>query len=320
MMCSHYQRLFLRTVIRVTQLNVASLSRLFGLFAVLGILTVTVYFGNDNDDHDDDDYALVQVSVIAKRVSGDCAAAGGRHLTYFADEGRLPSAWNDDVADAATTTPRGAEIFETVPAELVEIHLHYAATVISLRLVGRYYSVSVRLPDSDRRNTSTELASIQLCHSGCPGTELVDLAAFFHQTARRQVKTKRTTGVRDRKAVLPLPVALWTCGEAAGLSGYLVDSCVFDLLNTGDLSFARLSAKGVLADVRGVGESTAVLNNASIGMIVAERLRAEVTVTSSAGPSLFSTARCRRRTFYSLFVVVVVSASLTMRFLYRLGI
>jgi len=247
--------------------------------------------------------------VIAKQYDGDCAAPGGRHLTYFADEGRLPTTWSDDSVVAVVTPPRGVQIFEAVPAELVEIHLLYAATVVSLRLVGRYYSVSILLPAAllDRsgdRNSSTELAAIQLCHAGCPGMELVDLETFFRQTVRRQVKAKRTTGFRDAKAVLPFPVAVQTCGDAVGLSGYLTDSCVFDLLNTGDLSFAQLSAKGVLADVQGVRESTDALTNDSIGAIVAERLKAEAEVTSSAGLSFLSTARC-----HWLMFVAVISAS-----------
>jgi len=259
--------------------------------------------------------------VIAKQYGGDCAAPSGRHLTYFADDGRLPTTWIDDSGDAAVAPPRGVEIFEVVPAELVEIHLFYAAAVVSVRLVGRYYSVSVLLPSTlldqsvdDRRNSSRELAAIQLCRAGCPRTELVDLDTFFRQTAHRQAKAKRTTAERDGKAVvLPLTVALQTCGEAAGLSGYLVDSCVFDLLNTGDLSFAQLSAKGALADVRGVlggGESAVALTNDSIGAIVAERLKAEAEVTSSAGRSFFWTARWRRwLIFYSLFVAVISASS-----------
>jgi len=253
--------------------------------------------------------------VIVKHY-GDCVAPDGRHLTYFADEGRLPSTWNDDAGAAAVTPLRGVEIFEAVPAELVEIHLYHASTVVSLRLVGRYYSVSVLLPvtplnrsDDGYQNFSTVgLASIQLCRTGCPNTELVNLDTFFRQTARRGMKAKRTTGGRDGKAVLPLPVALQTCGEAAGLSGYFTDSCVFDLLNTGDLSFAQLSAKGVLADVRGVlhgSELIAALKNESIGATVADRLKTEVRVTSSADLSLFSTARCRWLIFVCLFAAIV---------------
>ena len=270
-------------------------------------------------------FCLVQVAVIVKH-HGDCVAPGGRHLTYFADKGRLPSTWNDDAGDATVTPLGGVEIFEAVPAELVEIRLFHASTVVALRLVGRYYTVSVILPvallnrsDEGRRNLSADLASIQLCQTGCPNAEVVDLDAFFRRTARRQMKTKRTTGRRRGKAVLPFSVAVRTCGEAAGLSGYLADSCIFDLLNTGDLSFAQLSAKGALTDVRGVfssDELTVALNNDSIGATVAERLKAEAEVTSSAGLSLFSTARCRWLIFSPL-VVAAVAILLTRHLLCR---
>jgi len=246
---------------------------------------------------------------------GDCVAAGSRHLTYFADQGRLPSTWNDDAADIAVASLRGVKIVEAIPAELVEIQLFHASTVVSIRLVGRYYSVSIRLPatllnhsDERRRNFTTELASVQLCQNGCPNTELVHLETFFRQTARRQLKAKRTTGRLHGKAVLPFSVALEMCGETVGLSGYLSDSCIFDLLNTGDLSFAQLSAKGALADVRGVLSATgltATFTADSIGTVVADSLRAEVKVTSSAGLSPLSVARCRWLISGPLFVIVV---------------
>jgi len=254
--------------------------------------------------------------VIAKHY-GDCVAPGGRHLTYFADEGRLPSTWNDESDDSTVTPLRGVDIYEAIPAELVEIHLFHASTVVSLRLVGRYYSVSVLQPvtlPNRSENFTTELASIQLCHTGCPHKETVDLETFFRQTVRRQVKAKRTAGRRNRKAVLPLPVALQTCMKAVNLSGYLTDSCIFDLLNTGDFSFAQLSAKGALSDVRAVlrgSELTAALNNDSIGATVAHSLKAEVKVTSTAGYPLVSTVRCRRLIFSALFVAVVAVHQLT---------
>lgn len=254
----------------------------------------------------------VQVAVIVKRHRGsDCGAPDGRHLTYFADEGRLPVTWHEDGGDAAAVMD-GVQIVETVAAEMVEIRLLYAATLVSLRLVGRYYSVSVFLPSSTLLDggvsSSAELAAVQLCRSGCPRTELVDLGAFFRQTARRQAKAKRTTGRRRDEggkgaAVLPLRVVVRTCGEAAGLSGYLADSCVFDLLNTGDLTFAQLSAQAALSDVeRAVMH--AALNNDSIGATFAQRVKVKADVTSSADSSLFLSARCRQWIVRSLLVVV----------------
>ena len=260
---------------------------------------------------------LTQVAVIVK-YHGDCAASDGRHLTYFADEGRLPTTWNEGVA-----VTKGVEVFETVPAEQVKIRLFHAATVVTVRLVGRYYSVSVLLPttlinqvDRGPRNTGAELAANQLCRNGCPTTEIVDLDSFFQQTARRQEKAKRTTGALGGRTVLPFPVAVQTCVGTVGLSGYPVDSCIFDLLNTGDLSFAQLSAKSALADFRSVLGETGLmmsLNNDSIGATFAEQLKAEAEMTSSADFSLLSTARCRWLIFSRLFFAVV-STVLTVRF------
>lgn len=93
--------------------------------------------------------------------------------------------------------------------------------------------------------------------------------------------------------------------KAVNLSGYLTDSCMFDLLNTGDLSFAQLSAKGALSDVRAVlraSELTAALNNNSIAVTVAHSLKAKVKVTSTAG---YPTVRCRWLISGALFVVVM---------------
>lgn len=223
----------------------------------------------------------VQVAVIVKPY-GDCAAPDGQHLTYFADQGRLPLIFDD-----ATTPLSGVEIVETVPAELVQVHIHHVSTVVSVRLVGRYYTVSVLQPSTltTRSDLAVELASTQLCQSGCPHSETVNLATFFRQTARRQNKAKRTTGRWDRKIVIALPVAVRMCGDAVGLSGYLTDSCVFDLLNTGDLSFAQLSAKSALADVRRV-ELTVAVNNGSFGATVVDSFRPDVTSSVGMSPRL----------------------------------
>ena len=273
----------------------------------------------------------MQVAVIVKSF-GDCTtAADGRHLTYFADEGRLPSTWAADGgwASAAAAPPNGVEIVESIPAERVDIHLHHASVTVSVRLVGRHYAVSVLLPDwhltnrsqdiSRRPNSSSELAAVQLCRTGCPGPEVVDLDLFFRQMAAastsQEVKVRRATAARAGKAVLPFPVAVRACGEAVGLSGYFADSCVFDLLNTGDVSFAQLSARGAAADVRNfLGDDTEQsafpswpISTRRIGAMVAERL-GEAEVTSSAGICPLVTTTCCRRLIIRLlpFITLVL--------------
>jgi len=283
------------------------------------------------------------VSVLVKPYA-DCSAPPGRYLTYLAEDGRLPTDWDSDspflesdLAHLGTDSHRddgsGLFIDEVDPGEHVEIYLAYIDTTVSLKLVGRYYSVTISAPEEIVRpemtettnsshaflsasNVSSETSNVtnrkpdhdrdsayssnvryslrqpdrgasikrhasgdvQLCVRGCPHRETVDLTAYFRRERQRIGRSSGTdvkrTSSSSRSARHRLPIAgdssavsssssstsslplmsfddaYLRCRSDDDLNGYFIDSCVFDLLNTGDLPFSQTAARGALVDLR----------------------------------------------------------------------
>ena len=118
--------------------------------------------------------------------------------------------------------------------EHVEIEIQYIATLIVIRQVGRYLTFAVRMPEELIRSHGED--DMQLCVGGCPSTEQIDYASFLSQTARADRNYKKLR----REAIAK-------CRKAKVIDVYL-DSCVFDLLTTGDSNFTR-AAQSALTDV-----------------------------------------------------------------------
>jgi len=187
--------------------------------------------------------------------------AGERYLTYQAQSGDLPTSFDDGQAKV-----RSVEVIShSAPDEHVEIVLKYIDTTIIIRRVGQFYSVGVAMPggliaDSDKATGSATRGFVQLCTNGCPRTERVDLEGFFD--VRRLRKQSRTVSASDPSVsgdtrgsqrgadgVAPMmwEVAQKLCFEQ-DLSGFYLDACTFDLMNSGDVRFAT-AARDVVLDL-----------------------------------------------------------------------
>ena len=69
-----------------------------------------------------------------------------------------------------------------------------------------------------------------LCHSGCPSSERVDYASFFQKNKKNEAQNSLN--------LLPTNKEAMNICETSNLTDFYYDSCVFDLLSTGDRQFS----------------------------------------------------------------------------------
>lgn len=108
-------------------------------------------------------------------------------------------------------------------SETVIIRLSYISTIISVTRIGKYLSISVKLPDELAQTFNQD--KNELCSSGCPVSEQIDI---------KQV----TISELDRVLTL--------CHNSVGPTGHrltdqYLDWCVFDLMTSHDEHFINAS-------------------------------------------------------------------------------
>lgn len=108
-------------------------------------------------------------------------------------------------------------------SETVFIRLSYISTIITVTRVGKYLSISVKLPDQLAQTFNQE--KNELCSSGCPVSEQIDI---------KQV------------SVSELDRVLTSCHNSIGPTGHrltdeYLDWCVFDVMTSRDEQFINAS-------------------------------------------------------------------------------
>ncbi|XP_074650047.1 repulsive guidance molecule A-like [Tubulanus polymorphus] len=132
---------------------------------------------------------------------------------------------------------RTVTITQIVPGTHVEIYIRYIDTTISIRQVGRYLTVAIKMPE-DIVNSSTRPIpyGLQLCARGCPAGERINYQEFL---ARK--KTRVDSIMRRNELAMSRERAVKLC-KAAKTTDFYFDSCVFDLMVTGDENFTLAAA------------------------------------------------------------------------------
>ncbi|XP_077988902.1 repulsive guidance molecule A-like [Glandiceps talaboti] len=201
----------------------------------------------------DNTYLAVQVTNVPL-VEGSSATATDKltviikdhsecteQKLYQAQTGNLPAAF----VDGTTRSGRSLLIKEIVAGEHVEILAKYISTRIVVRQVGRYLTFAIRMP-SDLVNTSKK-DGLELCVKGCPTREKID----FMDVIPSPNEIRDNSGI-----VMTKETAIAKCNEA-NVTEFYFDSCVFDLITTGDVNFT-MAARKALTDFK------ELLPNASI--------------------------------------------------------
>jgi len=154
---------------------------------------------------------------------------------YQAGLGYLPSTFEDGQTRYGKS--HSVKLTEVDPGKHVEITLKYIDTKILLRLVGSYLTFSISMP-IEILNSTSDSAVLELCTKGCPKSEIIDYQKFL---SMREKEISETSVNMSRAEATRL------C-RSANLVDFYLDSCVFDLLTTGNETF-KLSAYAALQDV-----------------------------------------------------------------------
>lgn len=179
-------------------------------------------------------------------VKGNSECTTKDFQTYQAQYNSLPSTFEDG---RLTYGPyQGLELIEVEAGKHVEIHIRYIETVIIIRQIGRYFTFSVKMPE-ELLNKSRSNEDIQLCVRGCPAAEQIRYKDYLANRNHSLFRSTKAVKISDGagKNSLTWEYAEEVCREAK-LVDFYFDSCVFDLMATGDLNFT-LSALGALRDM-----------------------------------------------------------------------
>ncbi len=138
----------------------------------------------------------------------------------------------------------------------VKIHARYLGTSIIVRQVGRYLTFAIRMPE----DLAEENGGLQLCLHGCPRSEVIKAHVLNRQQNRLMGSWY---GEDDGGELQPglsshvdmLERATTKCREMLQVEDVYFQSCVFDLLTTGDLEFS-MAAYGALEDLKALPPST----------------------------------------------------------------
>uniref|UniRef100_A0A8C6SXQ2 RGM domain family, member D n=1 Tax=Neogobius melanostomus TaxID=47308 RepID=A0A8C6SXQ2_9GOBI len=125
----------------------------------------------------------------------------------------------------------------------VKIQARYIGTSIIIRRVGSYLTFAIRMPE-DLLDFSEDNSGLQLCLHGCPRNELIKehmlgRGAWPPQAPHQVYTVERATA---------------KCRETLQVEDVYFQSCVFDLLTTGDPEFS-MAAYGALEDLKALPPS-----------------------------------------------------------------
>ncbi|KAM4690475.1 hemojuvelin [Rhinophrynus dorsalis] len=139
---------------------------------------------------------------------------------YQAEVDNLPAAFDDGSVNGGKRSGISSlTIHEREPGSLIEIEASYIGTTIRVRQLARQLSFSMRMAEEISQAFQEE-QDLQLCVGGCPASQWIS----------------RTTGL-GRSSPISIETAKSYCREKLPIEDMYFHSCVFDLVNSGDISF-----------------------------------------------------------------------------------
>lgn len=164
---------------------------------------------------------------------------------YQAVTDDLPAAFVDGSTSGGDGDTKSLLVVERESGRYVEMHARYIGTTVFVRQLGRYLTLAIRMPE-DLAMSYEESQDLQLCVNGCPLSERIDdgqgqvSAILGHHVPR--------TSLAPAWPGYTLEAASAQCHEKMPVKDIYFQSCVFDLLTTGDANFTA-AAHSALADV-----------------------------------------------------------------------
>jgi len=200
--------------------------------------------------------ATTKITIIIKGGS-DCAP----ERTYEATVDSVPASFVDGSqfggpipsGSVPTSFSASASLEQLVPVRIidkepgrhVEIHARHLGAVLIVRQVGRYLTFSARLPRDIAQQGAGRSEGLQLCLKGCPASERIDVSSILLASGHGRHPSMRASSGRFHRSQtqqtegkgMHRDAALALCREY-NLVDYYLDSCIFDLMTTGDPSFS----------------------------------------------------------------------------------
>ncbi|XP_061096469.1 RGM domain family, member D [Conger conger] len=190
--------------------------------------------------------ATSKITVIFKAFRG-CT----EQKVYQATTEDLPSAFQDGTRSGGQGGSLWiAERGGGAGGRQVRIQAQYIGTSIIVRRVGRYLTFAIRTPE-DQLGSAEESGGLQLCLHGCPRSELIKEHTLGSQSL---APAPPDPGAAPARQAYTVEAATAKCRETLQVEDVYFQSCVFDLLTTGDPDFS-LAAFGALEDLKALPPS-----------------------------------------------------------------
>lgn len=135
----------------------------------------------------------------------------------------------------------------------VTINARYLGTSIIVRRVGRYLTFAIRVPEE----MVEESGGLQLCLHGCPRSELINAHVLSRGQRQEESDGQLQPGGTGRTNLLERATS--RCRETLQVEDVYFQSCVFDVLTTGDMQFS-MAAFAALQDLKALPPSTLARN------------------------------------------------------------
>ena len=137
----------------------------------------------------------------------------------------------------------------------VKIQARYIGTSIIIRRVGSYLTFAIRMPE-ETLDFSEDNGGLQLCLHGCPRNELIKEHTLGHhgQQLILQGTNIELGPLRPPNQAYTVERATAKCRKTLQVEDVYFQSCVFDLLTTGDPEFS-MAAYGALEDLKALPPS-----------------------------------------------------------------
>lgn len=189
--------------------------------------------------------ATSKITVIFKSYQG-CT----EQKVYQATTEDLPSAFQDGSRSGGEGSSLLILDRAGTGGRQIRLQARYIGTSIIVRRVGRYLTFAIRVPE-DTLDFSEESGGLQLCLHGCPRNELIKEHTLGQQSLRPR---GGAAGEAPAHQSYTVERATARCRETLQVEDVYFQSCVFDLLTTGDPEFS-LAAFGALEDLKALPPS-----------------------------------------------------------------
>ncbi|XP_043934265.1 repulsive guidance molecule A [Protopterus annectens] len=187
--------------------------------------------------------ATSKLTIIFRNFQ-DCI----ENKVYQAETDELPAAFTDGSRNGGDRHGANSlKITEKVPGQHIEIQAKYIGTTIVVRQVGRYLTFAARMPEEVVNAVDKDNQGLYLCLWGCPVSQQIDFRTFRARAADTNTLPRRR-GSTSTDA-FTYETATSKCKEKLPVEDLYFQSCVFDLLTTGDVNFT-LAAYYAFEDVK----------------------------------------------------------------------